>query len=465
MDIDQNGFAQHEPPEPKLALESPADEGQTAGEGARMEVDDDAQEPDDPRMSLTNGPSVGVQSDGVTDLGPETSVLTVPQRNVLHTAWSPTDPQLLAVAGDALCRIWTVTNSVDPPHTRPNPNGHYVDILEPGDQSAVTAMAWHPTGEFLAVATRADDAELAGEVALCSRHGKSMDNLPAAQDMVIAFKWNPAGTHLLGITSSGRGFSALIVWDIRSSQALPVILLDHVVTDGVWCDDHKFIVSGYSLVAECFIDSQSNLLVQNRDEEDLQRNWTYVRYDTITQTAAIAAEDSATLAIVSADGQIDTTTAHGAEITATAFEPISDPSSYLPASPRRLATSSLDGDIRIWDVTNPFSILHVFYFGRTNPPMAVSFTPDGYLFAAANANRILFWNAENGGAPKAIWRGDSSLTSPDVEFGSKREDRNGVAYMDGDSGIGEEDEGWTHSLSWDANGGRLAYGFGSQVSN
>lgn len=437
MDLDQDGSAQHEPAEPKL--ESP----QTAAEGAGMEVDDDAQEPGDPRMSLTNGPSVGVQSDRVVDLGPETSVLTVPQRNVLHTAWSPTDPHLLAVAGDALCRIWTAT-SPGPPPGRPRPNDRYVDLIEPGDESVVTAMAWHPTGEFLAVATRNDDTELAGEISLWSKSGQSMDNLPAARDMLIAFKWNRTGTYLLGITSSGRGSSALMIWDIRSSQALPPFQLDHVVTDAVWCDDDRFIVSGHSLIAECFVDAHNGLFVHHREEKDLHHNWTYVCYDSITQTAAIAAEDSGTLTIMSADGQIHTTTAHTAEITATAFEPVPDWSSYYPHLPRRLATASLNGDIRVWDVTKPFSILHALSLGRGNPVMAISFSPDGHHFAAANTNRVLFWNAQTDGAPRAVWRGDS-------------------AYMDGDSGIGEEDEGCTHSLSWDAKGGHLAYGTGSQV--
>ncbi|KAL8902350.1 MAG: hypothetical protein Q9207_004771 [Kuettlingeria erythrocarpa] len=462
MDLDPNGFAHHEPPEPKLSLDSPADELQPAAEGAGLEVDDDAQEPDNPptRMSLTNGPSVGVQSDRVTDLGPETSVLTVPHRNVLHTAWSPTDPQLLAVAGDALCRIWTVTKSLD---GHPSLNWQYVDLLGPGDDSAVTAMAWRPNGELLAIATRNDDNGSAGEIALFSKHGKSTDSLTAAQDMLLALRWNPGGTHLLGITYSGKDTCALAIWDIRSSQALPIIQLDRIATDVVWCDDHRFILSGHSIVAEFTLDPHNNLSFVNRTEPDVDRNWTYVRYDATTQTAALVAEDSRTLAILSANGQMHTTTAHNEEITATAFQPLANAASYSPSTPRRLATSSLDGEIRIWDVTNPFIILHLFRFSGPNPPMAISFTPDGYLLAAASTNRVVWWNAETGGSPKAIWKGDFSSTSSIEGFSKTREDTTGGAYMDADSGIGEEDDRCAHSLSWDINGIQLAYGTGGQV--
>ncbi|CAO1604647.1 hypothetical protein XANCAGTX0491_008190 [Xanthoria calcicola] len=464
MDLDdrQNGFAQHEPPEPKFPVGSPADQGHTAAKGASMDVDDDAPEPDDPRMILTNGPSVGVQSDKVADLGPETSVLTVPQRNVLHTAWSPTDPLLLAAAGDALCRIWTLPKSSDAP---PTPNCQYVDILEQGDESSVTAMSWSPDGEILALATRSDDTDQAGEVSLWSKHGKSRDNLTATQDMLIAFRWNPAGTHLLGITSSGTGSSALTVWDIQSSQAIPAFPLDQIATDAAWYDDHKFLVCGHSLVAECFVDPHNNLSFQKHPvpESDHHRNWTYARYDPATQTAAIAAEDSATLAVLSLHGQYLTTTAHDAEITDVAFEPMPNPPLQLPASPRRLATSSLDGNISIWD-SFTLSMLHSLRFGHSSPPMAIRFTPDGHLLAAANGNRVLYWIAATGGMPKAAWHGDPTPTLSGTGFGNRGEDRNGGVFMDGDSGIGEEDEAATHSLSWDVDGRRLAYGLGSQIS-
>ena len=468
MDVDQNGLGQHEPPEPVLGsrINSPAEDGQTATEGAGMDVDvdlddDDAPAPEDPnhsahlpRMILTNGPSVGVQSDKVVELGPETSVLSLPQKNVMHTAWSPADPSLLATSGDALCRIWNLartsgTSGATPDGTSPFP---CVDILEPGDESAVTAMAWDPSGSILAVAIRRDDADQMGEVSLWSKQGKSMDSLLATQDMILAFRWNPAGTLLLGITSSGRESSALTIWDIRSSQALPAYQLDRVLTDAAWCDDQRFIVCGHEIVAECSLDGKGSISFHSRDDQDLHQRWTYVRFDSTTCIAAIAAEDTATLAIIDANGSISTTVAHTAEITALAFEPILNRSSYTPGSPRRLATASLDGDIRIWDATNAFATLHVLNFGRSTPPMAISFTPDGYLVAAANSNRVLFWNTETGGMPKAAWRGETGKW-PQQENGG----------MDGDSGIGEDDESCTHSLSWDADGGRLAYGLGSQV--
>lgn len=86
--------------------------------------------------------------------------------------------------------------------------------------------------------------------------------------------------------------------------------------------------------------------------------------------------------------------------------------------------------------------------------MAMSFTPDGYLVAAANGNRVLIWNAEAGGVPKASWKGllgkltNGSLTNGDGVDENMLED-----------GLGDPNP----SLSWDAEGGKLALGVGNQV--
>lgn len=490
MDIDQNGYSRPDAPEPTSASYSPAAEIPNAligavaegagngmdmdedvdGEGDDDDDDDDAPAPDQQQhassnnnnsnpartLTLTNGESVGVQSDKVRELGPETSLLCVPDKNVMHTAWNPQDPRILATGGEALCRIWTVSTKTIaspegtyPEHQQPQ---QYVDTLDPSDDSWVTTMAWSPDGEILAVATRSDTPGWTGAVSLWDKTGRSRDELLTAPDMVLMFRWNPSGTYLLGITSSGSGSSTLVVWDTRSSDAMPPFELDDVVTDAAWSDDQKLAICGQNLIVQMAIDAQGIVALHSRNEQEKYQNWTHIRFDAASNTTAIAAEESAVLGIIDALGNLKTTTAHDAEITALAYQPISNPSSYISTSPRLLATSSLDGNIRIWDANQPFTTVHVLSLGRNTPPMAISFTPDGYLVAAASWNRVLIWNADIGGMPKAGWKGEPGKWQSLAVNG-----------MDQDSGIGEEEEGPTHSLSWDADGGKLAYGLGSQV--
>ena len=422
--------------------EQPEEQEEQHDERARMSL----------TLTLTNGHSVGVQSDQVAELGPETITLTIPDKNVLHTAWNPRDPAILATGGDALCRIWSTETCATPASPQPTHQPPYVDILDPSDNSYVTNMAWSPDGEVIVVATRGQITEGTGAVSLWAKNGKSIDELPAAQDMVVLFRWNPSGTHLLGVTSSGTETSALIIWDIQSSQALPPFQLDHVVEDAAWSDNSKFMICGHGIVAESTIEEERITAIRSREDIDREQKWTKIQYDASTNTTAFAAEESAMLGVVDSSGDFQMTKAHSAEITALAFQRVRNHSTHPSGSPRLLVTSSMDGSIKVWDAKKPFSTMHVLSLGRSVPAMAISFTPDGYLVAAVSWNRILIWNAETGGPPKASWKGEQDKWQALT---------NGV---DQDSGIGEDEDGPTHSLDWDADGRRLAYGLGSRVS-
>ena len=453
----------------------------SAADGAGMDVDgdvaeavedvcvedDDAPAPElDARMTLTltNGHSVGVQSEWVTELGPETIILALPDKNVMHTTWNPRDAAVLATGGHPLCRIWTIPPALpptaDPSRSHgPNPNGYpypdgmpYVDMFDvSAEVSMVTTMAWAPDGGTLAVATRDDQAECAGAVSLWSKDGKSLDDLPSAPDMVLKFRWNPSGTYLLGLIASAQGRSALVVWDLRIGHALDPFELDHAVIDAAWSSDRQFTVCGHHIVAEVEIDGERIIIHREYTQPETNQPWTHIEFDPVANTRALAAEETAMLGIINGAGHLRTTVAHEAEITALTYQPVPDPSSYSSTAPRLLVTSSLDSQIKVWDATDPFQIIHTFGLGPSTPAMAISFAPDGHLIAAANGNRILIWNATAGGMPTASWTGDGGHWQP-VTHG-----------IDHDSGTGEEEDGSTHCLSWDADGTKLAYGLGSQV--
>lgn len=93
--------------------------------------------------------------------------------------------------------------------------------------------------------------------------------------------------------------------------------------------------------------------------------------------------------------------------------------------------------------------------------MALSFTPDGYLVAAASYNKILIWRAEEGGLPKACWVGEKGRWRGG---GAVTRTEKSEPGGDGRSDEGEEDVGQDHSLSWDADGAKVAFALGSQVS-
>lgn len=455
MDIDQNGDADHARPEPISRPNSPGAEEET-----RMEVDvdgdDDAPAPESARIDLpvTNGPSVGVQSDKVADLGTETLVLTLPPgKHVTHIQWNPQDPCILATAGDALCRIWTTAKNtpVQDGSGSPSPYKH-IDMLDSLEGSLVSTIEWSPNGDTLALATRRGLSLCVGLVTLWSKHGKAIDEIPVSEDMVLTFRWSPSGNYLLGITNSGAGTSTLIIWHARDPDSRSDFHVPGIVRDAAWIGEEGFRVCGHRIIQDFTFDGSTISEKQSHAKDDSSHSWTHIRFDAITRTTAMVAEDDGTLAIMDDANRFSATEAHKAEITALAYQPIANPSSYSSSSPRLLATSALDCSIKLWDAQRPFKLVTSLSLGSTQPPMAISFTADGYLVAAANWNRVMIWNPEKGGVPMATWKGESG------EWQSSSSN-----IMDQDSGIGEEEEIPPHSLSWDANGGKLAYGLRNQV--
>ena len=434
-----------------------------------VDADDDAPAPapNEARISLpaTNGPSVGVQSDKVAELGPETetTLLTLPLgKHVTHAAWNPHDPTILATAGDALCRIWTVAKpsptpdrdtDTDTENQEDNPVAHRcIDMLDSVEGSLVSTIEWSPAGDILALATRRGPSLCVGLVSLWTKHGKSIDELPVSEDMVLTFRWSPSGKLLLGITNSGAGTSSLIVWHTKDSEFKFEFKVSGIVRDAIWTSETEFIACGHGIVEEFRFEGDAVFEQQSHTKDSISRNWSHIRYDAITRTTAIVAEDEGALAILDESYLLRTTEAHAAEITALAYQPISNPSSHSPSSPRLLATSALDCKIKLWDAKRPFHLVMTFSMGSSSPPMAFSFTADGYLVAAANWNRVMIWSPEKGGVPVAIWRGELGQWQASAMNG-----------LDQDSGIGEEEEIPQHSLSWDANGKQLAYGLRNQV--
>ncbi len=458
---DQNGYhnVQREPPEPASPpIYSPGEDPHTAN---GMDIDEDADAPgdvDDVHMTvtMTNGPSIGVQSDKVDELAPRTSMLTVPERhNIIHTAWNPRNPSILATGGEALCRLWNATKAAG---FADSTDQAYHDILNPGDRSWVTSMAWSPDGQVLAVATRNDPMEGTGAVSLWTEMGKAIDDLPAAPDMVITLRWNPAGTHLLGITSSGSGTSSLAVWDTQSSYPYAPVPSSNIITDAVWTSNTTISICGHSIIASYDITWPTPSLLPHPVSMPEPPSWTHIRHDTITGVTAVAAEDTTDLLTYNSSGNLAAITAHDGELTVLAFQPLPNPS-YSTNSARLLATASLDGTIKIWDART-LSLSHTLTLGHgpASPVHAMAFTPDGYLIAGGNANNVLIWKADEGGLPKASWKGELGR----MKMANGHESGGG----DRDSGIGEEEDeiaGPTVSLDWDAEGKKVGVGWGSQV--
>jgi len=421
--------------------------------------------------TLTNGCSVGVQSDKVAELGPGTTVLRVPDKNVTHATWNPRDPSVLATGGSTLCRIWSLAYAQATPDSADNTSGvkqySHVDLFDPMDTAFVTSMAWSPDGEYLAIARYTPAPTASGAISIRTKTGTIVDELPGGQDMVLNLSWNSLGTLILGVAHSTDAASTLVVWDANSGQAMQPFELHTSVLDAAWTDDRSFIVCGAGIIGTSHISDRTiEALKTQHSDSGAPYEWSRIRFDPITRTVAVAAESSGDLAIIDEAATFRTIKAHDTDITALVYQPLSSPSAHAECLPRLLATSSTDGAIKIWDATRPFMVIQHLSLGRSSPALAVSFTPDGYLVAAASWNKVLFWHAEGGSMPRATWRGKEGEWQGGGEGQKRLNGREGGGEEDGQGdrdadGDGEEEA--VHSLSWDADGGKLAYGLNDQV--
>ena len=463
MQVDQNGFHDQDRPdnESDTNHDSPADNAHSAN---GMEIDEELATPTpEPILTLNIGESKGVQLDQPVDLADKTSIqmLSASNQVIMHLAYNPQDPSILAAGGEALARIWQSSKMAGPADTQ-----GYCDILPPSDDSYVSALAWSPNGKVLAIASRNGSmAQLAGAVTIWTNQGKCIEELPATQEMVFKLSWNAEGTHLVGLTSSGMSSTSVIVWEAGGSTQAQPYEVKTELRDVTWTSDVQFAVCGKNLIATSTNGPSGGMILQPSSDPDVcTRTWTHLIQDPSFSPNFVAADDSGYLALIGRQGEIQVTRkAHEGELTGLELRPLSKPDSD---ESRLVATSGMEGAVKIWDVTSLEHLRTLSFDGPASPVMSLGFTPDGHLLAAGNPNRIIVWSMLDAGPPKAIWRREIS------KGGQKKPLTNGNANgtnghsdisMDYDSAIGDDAEDEGRSLSWDATGKKLAMGVGSQV--
>ena len=144
-------------------------------------------------------------------------------------------------------------------------------------------------------------------------------------------------------------------------------------------------------------------------------------------------------------GTEDTKTQAFTDVTLTAFEfqPMANRGAHAPGSRRLLATSTVDGTIQLWDVTQPFTCVHRLSLHKNFIPEQIAFSPDGFLLAAGGWDTVTVWRPEEGGQPKAIW----TCTDQSVWRSNPQ----------------DETEKWLQSLMWDPDGKKIIFGLADQV--
>lgn len=430
--------------------------------------------------TLTTGASIGVQvaPAKVANLSSSSYLLEIPSssgpeefRSITRTAWRPGENDILATMGDSFCGVWKPTNQLSDPNNPPQ----FHELVDHTEMKLVSALAWDPDGDILAVATYSDPS---GEILLFDGQELNlMEALPASQKAITTMRWHTQGLRLLGIapyssdiadTAQNTG-STILLWDVSRSPniagplsiSVPEILMDmdcaSFGTSGVVC-----AVGGTSIY---HVRAFSDLSIEHTWTSDPSENhqWTIVRCawrGPTNGTVVAASGDSGCLWL---PGQnVIKREAHEAPITALELRP-HPPSTASSSSNIEFATSSTDGTVKVWQYDEGDGViisLCKLTVGHASPVMTISYSSDSFCLAGASYDTVRIWNAEHGYKNMATWKGE-----PESWGGSKLKEDDimsvgGMSGMNGDAPQAIAD----HTLAWDAESKKVAFGLGSQVS-
>lgn len=210
----------------------------------------------------TDGPEKGTQVEKVTELGSETTFLTLSERPggnkpiVLHCEWSPQDPTILAAAGtDALARLWTVSRGLPTTESASHVNGAmHPPSMELADEdivksnSTISAIAWTSDGEAIAVAS--DSPELDDDqarVIIWTKDGNIYQQYGGYEPPVVILRWNPSNNLLLVLMPHDEATQITILSPSSQGSAeytFPQPLSNLGYFDVAWTDNFEFVLCG-----------------------------------------------------------------------------------------------------------------------------------------------------------------------------------------------------------------------------
>jgi transducin (beta)-like 1 len=256
-----------------------------------------------PTPIVTNGPEQGTQVDKVTELSSETTFLTLSDNPMsdkpvlLHCAWNPRDPSILAAAGsDALARLWNISRVATMSDAADHVNGiipPYLDLTDnnTASNSTVGALCWTSDGTAVALASDSADEDSA-RITIWGVDGSLLQSYGGFEPPITFLQWNPSNKLLLALMPEDEG-TAITIFE-PSTQAIvahplpPYRSVEHSF-DATWINDQDFVICGGDVLSTFRWDGKISLTnkFETREDHGLV-NVTYDKYSRLLATSSEA---------------------------------------------------------------------------------------------------------------------------------------------------------------------------------
>jgi WD40 repeat protein len=381
---------------------------------------------------------------------------------------------MLTSRGDITCGVWRYP----PNSSKPT----YQELLgySETDGALVTALAWEPSGSLLAVATCTQGF---GELHLFD--GRSLDlleTLPASQRAILKLQFQ--GLRLAGLApyDDESESSTILLWNLANGLSAEPQSFSAYETledmDFVPSTPHGAIfAAGGDVIYEFSVcpelQYQGKLITTPHMllEGQVAERWAFVKASPQRGPGdeVRKAGEHFVVAASSETGTIHASPypdhfkrdAHQGPITGLQKRPTSAHKGIF-----EFATSSEDGSVKVWSLQymgnwTGYALLTLAKFTSGQPTImkTLSYSPDGFCLAAASNSSMRVWNAENGYSQVASWQGPAEWKGNHIHD----DDSMSNGAMSGVNGDGMTSTA-DHSLSWNPDSKKIAFGLGSQVS-
>jgi transducin (beta)-like 1 len=391
--------------------------------------------------------SIGQSKESLTerprDLLPDTSFVDFENDLKLQFArWSPHKPFALFTAGKHHMRTFSVKT--------PRPESGLENVSKEGrlhgKEYSFEHFCWTQEGKgVLAVRdTVEEDGPLNGAKLMAfSNWGIPVDLVDPMAGSIVSLKYNQDSKLLLSLSYGTMAVIKIFKLTDSGFVCKNTKTMSAELYDAAWTAGDKFVVCGISTLELYEVGEEITIIKSVPTPHD----WFRVQFDKICDIVACIDEERSALGIMKLGEDLKVEVEPFKEDTITEFEfqPIQNKDSRSENTPRLLATSTSNGKVQLWNALLPFTRVFELSLGIQATCQTLSFSPDGFYLAAAGYDKLFVWKTEEGGEPKAVWE----VTEPNDHWKTDVTDA--------------ADEDWTHTLSWDSDGKKIAFSLNNQV--
>lgn len=440
-DIDTNG-----------AIQAPATESAVEDAETPMEIEEEVTPIVD---TLTIGESQETEPTKPQDLLPNTTFCNVQDAGLPlpYVKFSPTDPSMLFLGGETslkMCRIADFASRED--------GEDNIDINMPNESSEIEAFCWVTPGEVVFAVSQPLESD--EQVAFQSRliwvtnWGEETSVLSSVNGPVFSLQYQKSTSELLCVSGGER--STVYVWLL--TRFGPELLLrkraDIPIYDAAWVSERHFVAGGVDVVG-CWTYTGSGAM--HNVDQPIPVGWQTpetqllrLRVNARRNFVAMLAENMREMAILQMESDRSFQTVSKSKV----FDDVITELEFSSHSPDLFATLFGNGIIQLWsapEFNETAAPSYQFNMGNQVSAMTFAFSPLGATVAAAGYGAVMIWevSGEQTQGPddaKARW------IWPDDD------DRWKCTPAE------DDDRDWVHTLSWDADGKKIAFGLDGQIA-